>query len=572
MKSKNTLVIAGTIGFIIAYQFLVLGPYNDQKREFEKAQQAEVAKQNPVPTPSTRSNSGGVNLNGTPDSSTDSSSNAAENTAQKTSSNNSALPLQNPQLVTNFNVGGTRSLEVFEGGTFGSAVLENYFEREAPKGEDKKVISLNKNGLYWYASNPAVQKCINTFNSSTLNKGNPDQISFASNTPEGTCELSLSPDGSHDGLLKVKLSVDGFASGPNDVIELRGQFVLGSENQLDQKFASYKLEDSVENVRGNDIFETNSIKGKLGWMTWGDRYFSLIFQPQGSYNPDFIYGVSQNPGDMDPLTAKSPFALRYPLQPERGKSRFEYEMIFYFGARSTTVLNDIDPELVETVELGFFASVARIMLWALEALYDIFKNYGVAIIVLTLIVRAIFWPLNKKAYKSQAMMKDIQPEMDAIRKKYDQKDRDQAAQMNKEIFALYKTKGVNPLGGCLPLVLQMPILIGLYGGLNNSIELYQAPFAGWIQDLSLPDAYFVLPIVWTISLLGYMKINPQTMNTSQPGMPNMKWMFIGMNLFFGFLSKDWPSGLVLYLVVSNTVGLTQQYFIQSAKKKKIEIV
>ena len=566
MKSKNALLVIGTIGFIIAYQFLVLGPYNEQKRAYELAQKQSQ----PI---------AGADL----DLSRASDPLSAETTSEplarddrtavssKSSKQDAAMPLKNPAKVVDFNVGGTRSIEVFEGGTLGAARLSDFFDREAAKMGDKKPIHINKRGLYWFASNPSVQKCINNFNRNTLVEGNPNELSFRSSVDGGTCSLTLSPEGMHDGLFRISLNVDGFDSSAQDVLELRGQMVLGSKNQLDQGFLSYKLEDSTENIRGDDIFEKQSVRGKLSWMTWGDRYFSLIFQPKGSYNPDLIYGVGPNVGEIDPETAKSPYALRYPLMPERGKSNFNYEMNFYFGARSTVVLNDIDPELLETVELGFFASVARLMLWALAALNELFKNYGISIIALTLIVRAIFWPLNKKAYKSQAQMKELQPEMDKIRKKYDSKDRTQAEQMNREIFALYKTKGVNPLGGCLPLLLQMPILIGLYGGLNNSIELYQAPFMLWIQDLSLPDAYYVLPIIWTLSLLGYMKINPQAMNTSQPGMPNMKWMFIGMNLFFGFLSKDWPSGLVLYLVVSNCVGLIQQYFIQRGIKSNLVV-
>ncbi len=579
MKSKNTLVVIGTIAFIVAYQFLVLGPYTEKKRAYEEAQsQASSKVDSSSDLDLSHSNLDANGASTAPQDST-ASETSADNIKDKsvnvsTSARDDSgkiLPLKNPSKITDFNVGGTRNIEVFEGGTLGAAKLADFFDREAAKLGGKKPIQLNKRGLYWYASNPDVQRCINEFNVNSLVKGNPNDLVFKVQTNKGSCQLLLQPEGKHDGLLKIALILDGFDSSAQDVLELRGQMVLGSTKTLDQNFLSYKLDDSVEKIHDKKVFEQKTLRGKLSWVTWGDRYFSLIFKPQGAYNPDLVYGLPSTPENIDLVTATTPMALRYPLQPERGKSSFEYDLNFYFGARSTTVLNDIDAELVETVELGFFASVARVMLWALQALNQLFQNYGVSIIALTLIVRAIFWPLNKKAYKSQAQMKEIQPEMDRIRKKYDSKDRAQAEQMNREIFALYKARGVNPLGGCLPLLLQMPILIGLYGGLNNSIELYQAPFVLWIQDLSLPDSYFVLPIIWTVSLLGYMKINPQTMNTSQPGMPNMKWMFIGMNLFFGYLSKDWPSGLVLYLVVSNGVGLTQQYFIQRGNKK-IEIV
>jgi YidC/Oxa1 family membrane protein insertase len=207
------------------------------------------------------------------------------------------------------------------------------------------------------------------------------------------------------------------------------------------------------------------------------------------------------------------------------------------------------------------------MLWSLKTLNRLFDNFGISIIALTILVRILFWPLNKKAYLSTLKMKEIQPELERIRKKFDTKDRAQVEQMNREIFALYKNKKVNPLGGCLPMLLQLPIFIGLYGALSHSIDLYQAPFFGWLQDLSLPDPYYIFPIIWTLSLLGYLAVNPQAMNTNQPGMPNMKWIMIGMNLFFGFLSKDWPAGLLVYLVVSNCVGLSQQYFLMRSNTK-----
>jgi len=159
-------------------------------------------------------------------------------------------------------------------------------------------------------------------------------------------------------------------------------------------------------------------------------------------------------------------------------------------------------------------------------------------------------------------MKALQPQIERIRAKYGN-DKSRATEMNQELMLLYKSNKVNPVGSCLPLILQMPIFIGLYGALSHSLDLYQAPFFGWLQDLSSPDPFYVLPVLWTITLLGYTKLNP---TPAQPGMPDMKWVMIGMNIFFGFLAKDWPSGLNLYLFVSNLIGITQQFMFQRATK------
>lgn len=124
-----------------------------------------------------------------------------------------------------------------------------------------------------------------------------------------------------------------------------------------------------------------------------------------------------------------------------------------------------------------------------------------------------------------------------------------ANEMNMEVMGLYKKNGVNPMGACLPMLLQLPIWFGLYQALNHSLDLYQAPFYGWISDLSAPDPYFVFPIAWTISLIAYIYINP---TPQQPGQPDMKWMMFAMNLFIGWMSKEWPSGLTLYLFVATS--------------------
>jgi YidC/Oxa1 family membrane protein insertase len=180
----------------------------------------------------------------------------------------------------------------------------------------------------------------------------------------------------------------------------------------------------------------------------------------------------------------------------------------------------------------------------------------------------MFWPLNKKVFASGQRMKQVQPEVEKIKLKYGN-DKSKAQEMQLEIWNVYKKNNVNPMGSCLPLLLQMPIFFALYGALNHSLDLYQAPFVGWITDLSSPDSFYIFPILWTLSLLSYFKINPR--QPTQPGAPDMKWIMIGMNIFIGYLSKDWPSGLTLYLFVSNLVGILQQVMMLRSGKKLLPV-
>jgi YidC/Oxa1 family membrane protein insertase len=171
-----------------------------------------------------------------------------------------------------------------------------------------------------------------------------------------------------------------------------------------------------------------------------------------------------------------------------------------------------------------------------------------------------------QVFLSGLKMKALQPQIEQLKSKYGT-DKSKSDQMNRELIDLYRTNKVNPAGSCLPMLLQLPIFIGLYSALSHSIDLYQSPFYGWITDLSWKDPYYVFPALWTASLLVYVWINPQ--QPQQPGMPDMKWIMIGMNVFFGWLSKDWPAGLTLYLFISNLLGILQQLMLKRGQQLKI---
>jgi YidC/Oxa1 family membrane protein insertase len=251
----------------------------------------------------------------------------------------------------------------------------------------------------------------------------------------------------------------------------------------------------------------------------------------------------------------------------------EYPFTYYMGPKSLKVLGQYDNTLKKAINFGFFDILAKPLLITMNFIHDIVPNYGVAIILLTILIKLIFWPLGTKSYKSMNEMKKVQPLMMKIREKY----KDDKQRMNQEIMGLYKTYKVNPASGCLPLLVQMPIFFALYRMLYQAIELRHAPFVGWITDLSGPDRLFhfdfaiplmeapygipVLTLIMGASFLLQQKMTPTT------GDPMQAKMMMLMPIFMTVLFINFPSGLVLYMLVNNIISMGQQYYTQKKFSK-----
>lgn len=243
-------------------------------------------------------------------------------------------------------------------------------------------------------------------------------------------------------------------------------------------------------------------------------------------------------------------------KPVSFKELMEINFIGYAGPKSFTILEKIDAQFIDIVNFGFFATIAKILLNLLRLFHTFVNNWGVSIILLTLLVRLLVLPFNLFSYKSMKRMQKIQPLMQSLRERY--KDDPQA--MNRETMALMKEHKVNPVGGCLPMLLQMPVFFALYQVLGQSIELYQAPFVGWIHDLSLKDPYFVLPILMSAAMWFQQKITPTTADPTQAKI--MQYL----PLVFGFMMISLPSGLTLYIFISTLFAVIQQYFFMKDNK------
>jgi YidC/Oxa1 family membrane protein insertase len=224
----------------------------------------------------------------------------------------------------------------------------------------------------------------------------------------------------------------------------------------------------------------------------------------------------------------------------------------FFGPKQTKVLEEYG--LDSTLQFGFFGFIGRILLDVLIWINKTTRNYGFAIIVLTVLIKVVLYPLQHKSIVSMKKMQRAQPKVEAIKARYKKakSDAEQRNKMNAEMMKLYQQEGINPMGGCLPIVLQLPILWGFYGLLSRAIELRGAPFILWIHDLAAKDPYYITPILMTITMFIQQTITPTT------GDPAQRRMFLIMPLVFGWIFKEFPSGLVLYWLVQNVLTIVQQ--------------
>jgi YidC/Oxa1 family membrane protein insertase len=234
-----------------------------------------------------------------------------------------------------------------------------------------------------------------------------------------------------------------------------------------------------------------------------------------------------------------------------------HNYLVYAGPKEYDRLKKYGVGLQHIVDFGFFSILARPLFWLLKQFYSIIPNYGIAIIFLTILVRIPFIPLINKGQKSMKKLQDIQPKMAEIREKY----KSDPQRMQKELMELYKKHKVNPMGGCLPMLLQIPVFFALYKVLMIAIELRGAPFMLWITDLSSKDPYYILPIIMGVTMVIQQKMTPSTMEPTQ-----QKLMMI-MPVIFTFMFFTFPSGLVLYWLVNNILSIIQQFYINKQIQK-----
>jgi len=349
------------------------------------------------------------------------------------------------------------------------------------------------------------------------------------------------------------ISTPGFY---DDVVKKQSRFAfVGPMASIDNKYKA---------IKPKKIKEQDTYLGKIDWSGFTEQYFLTAVMPQKAESINTTDTKLKLSFVNDIVTSS------YILKMDRldpGKQA-DYAFTFYMGPKSLKVFGHYDNSLKNAINFGFFNVIAKPLLIVMNTIHGVIPNYGVAIILLTIFIKLIFWPLGTKSYRSMNKMKKVQPLMTELREKY----KDDKQKMNQEVMALYKTYKVNPASGCLPMVVQMPIFFALYRMLYQAIELRHAPFFGWISDLSAPDRLFdlnfaipmmqkpygipMLTLLMGASFLLQQKMTPTT------GDPMQAKMMMLMPLFMTVLFINFPAGLVLYMFVNNLISMGQQYYIQ----------
>jgi YidC/Oxa1 family membrane protein insertase len=325
------------------------------------------------------------------------------------------------------------------------------------------------------------------------------------------------------------------------------------------------IDNKLEKVKAKKIEEKKRVDGKVGWVSVQDQYFISSIIPKN------IVAAAIKIDRKNENLVETAYVVSTGTIKAGTNKDFEFDI--YVGPKSVKILKGFENNMDKAVNFGFFDFIGKPCLWLMNFIYDnLIPNYGVAIILLTVLIKILFWPLGTKSYKSMNEMKKLQPIMEKIREKY----KDDKKKMNEEIMGLYKTYKVNPLGGCLPMVAQIPVFFALYQMLYGTIELRHAPFFGWIKDLSAPDRLFrfgfeipymegptgipVLTIIMGGTMLLQQKLAPPV------GDPTQAKMMMFMPIIFTIIFINFSSGLVLYWLVQNTLSIAQQYYVTKKAK------
>lgn len=316
----------------------------------------------------------------------------------------------------------------------------------------------------------------------------------------------------------------------------------------------------LSEVKGKKLIKgPQTFQGSVSWAAYEDNYFITAIMPAGEGNRSVQMSAV---GETVRTVITEGEVILSPGTPH------EFSYSLYFGPKKLTILKQVGHDLSTSINFGWFDVLAKPMLWLLNFFYDYVKNYGVAIILLTILIKGIFWPITQKGMKSMKNMQKLQPKVAKLKEKF----KDDPQKMNQEMMALYKTYKVNPLGGCLPMLLQIPFFFALYKVLLMSIELRHAPFMLWITDLAAPDRLWigfdipylhgipVLTLLMGASMYLQQKMTPTTADPTQARIMQM------LPIIFTFMFLNFASGLVLYWFVNNLLSILQQQLINRQSK------
>lgn len=309
----------------------------------------------------------------------------------------------------------------------------------------------------------------------------------------------------------------------------------------------YSKEDNFKKVPFSEMVdEPLSLTRNDGWVGLLQHYFVSAWIPKDGLSR--TYYTKQLETHLFSVGAKASLQAIPPNSTSTIPARL------YSGPQTKHDLESAAPGLEYTVDYGWLKIVATPLFWLLDKIHAVVNNWGVAIIILTILIKAFFYPLSAKSYRSMAQMRELAPRLQSMKEKFG----DDRQKMQMAMMELYKTEKINPMSGCLPILIQIPVFISLYWMLLGSVELRHAPFFGWIQDLSAKDPYYILPLIMGATMFIQTSLNPAPTDPIQAKV--MKIMPVIFSIFFFFF----PAGLVLYWLVNNVISIWQQWYINKS--------
>jgi YidC/Oxa1 family membrane protein insertase len=312
----------------------------------------------------------------------------------------------------------------------------------------------------------------------------------------------------------------------------------------------YSPEEKYEKISFDDMSDENLSRDVSGgWAAMIQHYFLAAWIPPADQTERYYTRALQ--GDRYVIGM-----IGAPLSVAAGEAKIGQTRLFV-GPKLQHIMEEVAPGLELTVDYGKLTFLAKPIFWLLEKIHTLVGNWGWSIIFLTMLIKLAFFKLSETSYKSMANMRKLAPRLQALKERYG----DDKQKLNQAMMEMYKTEKINPLGGCLPILVQIPVFIALYWVLLESVELRQAPFMLWLTDLSVADPYFVLPLIMGATMLIQQKLNPAPLDPIQAKV--MMVLPVVFTVFFAFF----PAGLVLYWVVNNTLSIAQQYVITKRVEK-----
>lgn len=434
-----------------------------------------------------------------------------------------------------------RAIFSTRGGVIKSWELKRYTDKDKKPVQLLKSKTASRLPLSIYLTDPSSGDSEGIINGNyrtdreriTLGKGNEKgTLTFTYQSPSGDSVRKTLIFYNDD--YKVDLTIDTEGISDGYVLSLGQDFGIfdpsggGAHIGPISKINGKNVTDKREKVK-----EPISYKGVIAWTALEDKYFTAAAVPITSVGEV----VAEKIGESVAVSLKI--------------TQVQSKFLLYAGPKEYDRLKALNVGLDDIIDYGWFSAVAKPLFWVLKLFYKFLKNYGLAIIILTVLIRIVFIPLTNKSQKSMKEMQAITPKVNEIKEKF----KNDPQRMNREVMDLYKKHKVNPLGGCLPMILQIPVFIALYNVLMYAIELRGAPFYFWIKDLSLKDPYYILPIVMGVSMVIQQKMTPTSVD------PMQSKMMMLLPIVFTFMFLSLPSGLVLYWTVNNILSIAQQFYV-----------